>query len=151
MMSYERCWQITESQENMPLRRNPCMCMCSVAQLCPVLCDPMDCSLPGSSVHEIVQARIMEWFPISYSRGSPQPQDWTHISYIFCIGKMILYHCTTCVSEEHHVSSNESKDIMSVSQYLCLLVLGHNLRWDVIWFQDGKGHTFFSLSPVMEA
>ena len=53
MMSYERCWQIIESQENMPLRRKPCKCVRSVAQLCPVLYNPMDCSLPGSSVHRI--------------------------------------------------------------------------------------------------
>ena len=41
-----------------------------VAQLCPTLCDPMDCSQPGSSVHEIIQARILEGFAISFSRGS---------------------------------------------------------------------------------
>ena len=47
----------------------------SVAQLCPTLCDPMDCSLPGSSIHGIFQARILEWVPISSSRGSSQPRD----------------------------------------------------------------------------
>ena len=41
-----------------------------VVQLCLTLCDPMDCSLPGSSVHGILQARILEWLAISYSRGS---------------------------------------------------------------------------------
>ena len=41
-----------------------------VAQLCPTLCDPVDCSLPGSSVHGIFQARIQEWVAISFSRGS---------------------------------------------------------------------------------
>ena len=40
---------------------------CSVTQSCPTLCDPMDCSLPGSSVHGIFQARILEWVAISYS------------------------------------------------------------------------------------
>ena len=39
------------------------------AQLCPTLCDPMDCSLPGSSIHVILQARILEWADISFSRG----------------------------------------------------------------------------------
>ena len=48
-------------------------CVCSVALLCPTLCDPMDCSLPGSSVHGIFQARIMEWVGISYSRDLPNP------------------------------------------------------------------------------
>ena len=42
----------------------------SVTQLCPVLCNPMDCSSPGSSVHGIFQARILEWVAISSSRGS---------------------------------------------------------------------------------
>ena len=40
-----------------------------VAQSCPTLCDPMDCSLPDSSVHEIFQARVLEWVAISFSRG----------------------------------------------------------------------------------
>ena len=44
-----------------------------VAQSCPPLCNPMDCSLPGSCVHEIFQARILEWVAISFSRGSSQP------------------------------------------------------------------------------
>ena len=43
--------------------------MCVHAQLCPILCDPMDCSPPGSSVHKILQARVLEWVAISYSRG----------------------------------------------------------------------------------
>ena len=53
-----------------------------VAQSCPTLCDPMDCSPPGSSVHEIFQARILEWVAISFSRGSFPPRDRTHISQI---------------------------------------------------------------------
>ena len=48
--------------------------MCSVTQSCPTLCDPIDHSLPGSSVHGIFQARILEWAAISYSRGSSQPR-----------------------------------------------------------------------------
>ena len=53
-----------------------------VAQLCLTLCDPMDCSLPGSSVHRIFQARVLEWAAISFSRGSSQPRDWTQVSCI---------------------------------------------------------------------
>ena len=52
-----------------------------VAQLCPTLCDPMDCSLPGSTVHGIFQARILEWVAISFSRRS-QPRDWSRVSRI---------------------------------------------------------------------
>ena len=46
-----------------------------VAQSCPTLCDPMDCSLPGSSVHGIFQARVLEWVAIAFSRGSFRPSD----------------------------------------------------------------------------
>ena len=64
----------------------PCV-LC--AQLHPTLCDPMNCSLPGSSVHRISQARIPEWVAISYSRGSSQLKDWIRI---LCTGRWILYH-----------------------------------------------------------
>ena len=54
-----------------------CVCartrMCVRAQSCPTLCNPMDCSPPGSSVHGIFQARILEWVAISYSRGFSDP------------------------------------------------------------------------------
>ena len=53
-----------------------------VAQSCPTLCDPVDCSPPGSPVHGILQARILEWVAISFSRGSSQPRDQTRVSCI---------------------------------------------------------------------
>ena len=53
-----------------------------VAQSCPTLCDPMDCSLPGSSLHGILQARVQEWVAISFSRGSSWPRDRTWVSCI---------------------------------------------------------------------
>ena len=49
---------------------------------CVWLCDPMDCSLPGSSVHGVLQARILEWVAIPFSRGSFWPGDWTWVSCI---------------------------------------------------------------------
>ena len=65
------------------------------------LCDPMDCSPPGSSVHGILQARILEWDAISFSRGSSWPRNWTQVSCIagrrfnlwgyFCIWCSNLY------------------------------------------------------------
>ena len=51
-------------------------------QSCQTLCDPMDCSLPGSSLHGILQARVLEWVAISFSRGSSQPRDQTRVSLI---------------------------------------------------------------------
>ena len=53
-----------------------------VTQSCLTLCDPMDCSPPGSSVHGVFQARILEWGAISFSRGSSQPRDQTWVSYM---------------------------------------------------------------------
>ena len=60
-----------------------------VTQSCLTLCDPMDCSLPGFSVHGILQARILEWVAMPFSRGSSRPKDGTWVS---CIGRWILYH-----------------------------------------------------------
>ena len=56
------------------------------------LCSPVDYSRPGSPVHGISQARILEWVAICSSRGSSPPSDGTHIS---CIGRQILYSCAT--------------------------------------------------------
>ena len=55
---------------------------CSVTQLCPTLCDPMDCSPPDSSVKGMLQARILAWVAISSSRGSLGPRDRTQVSRI---------------------------------------------------------------------
>ena len=63
-----------------------------VAQWCPALFEPRDYSPPGSSVHGILQARILEWVAISSSRGSSPPRDWT---FVFCIGRQILCHWAT--------------------------------------------------------
>ena len=53
-----------------------------VAQSCPTLCDPVDCSPQGSSFHGILQARILEWVAISFSRGSSRPRNQTQVSRI---------------------------------------------------------------------
>ena len=86
------------------------------AQMHLTLCHLMDCSPPGSSVHGILQARILEWVAISSSRGSFQPQDQTHVS---CIGKQVLYH--------HDLEEilPDSKSISSPNSHGC---------WDIITF-----------------
>ena len=81
-----------------------------IAQLCPTLCDPVDCSLPGSSVNGIFQARVLEWVAIAFPRGSSPPRDRTQVSRIVgrrftvwatreapCYGKVALYLELTCV------------------------------------------------------
>ena len=65
------------------------VCCCLATKSCQALWDPMDSNPPGSSVHEISQARILEWVAISFSSGSSAPRDQTCIS---CIGRQTLYH-----------------------------------------------------------
>ena len=66
----------------------------TAAEKCSVMsvCDSMDCSLPGSSVHGLLQARILEWVIISFSRRSSQTRDGTGVSCVCCKGRRILYH-----------------------------------------------------------
>ena len=70
---------LSSRSQNLKGRRAYC---CLVAQSCPTLCDPMDCSPLGSSVHGISQARILEWVAICFSRGSSPPRDRTWVSCI---------------------------------------------------------------------
>ena len=74
----------------LPLPRGVSPCMS--AKLCPTLCNLINCSLPASSVHGILQARILKWVALPSSRGSSQPRDQTHVFYISCICRQVLYH-----------------------------------------------------------
>ena len=72
-----------------------CLVACvhvKLLQSCLTLYDPMDHSLPGSSVHGILQARILAWVAMPSSRGSSRPRDLTHVPYVSCIGRQVLYH-----------------------------------------------------------
>ena len=69
-----KCIMLSQSSQT----RRFTFCMCSVAQLYPTLYGPMDCSPPGSYVHGILQARILEWVATSYFRGSSQPRYQIH-------------------------------------------------------------------------
>ena len=61
-------------------------------QSCCTLCDTMDWSPPGNSVYGILQVRILERVVMPSSRRSSWPRDWTHVSYVSCIGRWVLYH-----------------------------------------------------------
>ena len=67
-----------------------------------LFCDPMDCSPPGSYVHGIFQARILELVAISSSRGSSWPRNWTPVSCVSCIGRQFLYPCPTWEAHNEH-------------------------------------------------
>ena len=75
-------------------------CCCLVAKFCLTLCDPMDCSLPGSPVHGILQTRILEWVTIPFSRRSSLPRDQT---CIFCIAGVFF---TTEPGKPTHIFTN---------------------------------------------
>ena len=68
----------------------------------------MGCGPPGSSIHGILQARILKWVAISFSRGSSWPRDQTRLSCIFCIGRWVLYHQSHLGSPHCYFSSIQS-------------------------------------------
>ena len=82
----EKGWQFTRCtspcRRGIPLRSHSVLVLCLVAQSCPSLCNPMDCSLPGSSIHRISQARIMEWIAISFFRSPALHRDRMYVSCI---------------------------------------------------------------------
>ena len=61
-------------------------------QSCPTLCEPMDCSPPGSSIHWISQARVLEWVTISFSRASSRPRDLDPHLLCLLMGRQLVYH-----------------------------------------------------------
>ena len=67
------------------------LCVYAQVQLYLTPCDPMDCSPPGSSVHGILQARILEWVAMPSSTGSSRPRDQTRVSYVSFTARQILY------------------------------------------------------------
>ena len=68
-------------------------CMCAkLDQVCLTLCNPTDCSRPGSSVHGILWARILVWVVMPSSKESSLPRDQTHVSHVSCIGSQVLCH-----------------------------------------------------------
>ena len=79
------------------VRGRPCVHAKSL-QSVQLFVTPMDCSPPGSSVHGILQGRILEWVAMPSSRGSYWPRDRTCVSYISCISRQFLYH-------QHHLGS----------------------------------------------
>ena len=87
------------------------------------LCDPMDCSPPGSSVHGLLQARILEWVAMSSSRGSSRSRDQTWIPYISCTGRQFLYHLVLAGKSVFlsYYSLKENKTLMNINLDLFIL------------------------------
>ena len=105
-----RLWcSITDSPEFFDLELFLCMCA-QPLQLCH-LCDPMDYSLPGSSVHGILQARILEWIAMPFFRGSTQSRDWTHISCASCLADGLF----TAEPPEKHLEPKKTPITRAIS------------------------------------
>ena len=96
-----------------------CMCVCSVNNLCPILCDPVYCNRPGSSVKWIFPERILEWVASSFSRRCSQPRDQRHIFCFSGIGRRILYHWTTWEATQSYFVCV----CVYIYTYTCMLLL----------------------------
>ena len=103
-------------------------------QSCPILSNPMDCSLPGSVVHGIFQARIWEWLAISSSRSSFKSRGPNCFSCISCIVRWILYHCSHLGSPGFQNKGNEGEQVIWGSK--------RQLAHTWIWKPQGKGEIF---------
>ena len=126
--------------------------LCSVTQSYPTLCDPMDCSPPGSSVHGIFQARRQEWVAISSSRGSSRPRYRIWVSCVSCIGRWVLYHWATreaLLIKSLSVNIGAFPHIHTYLQIICqVYAVPHpqdvfpRALWryltQLIWFSSGK-------------
>ena len=123
-----------------------------VNQLCPTLCDSMDCSLPGSSIHGILQARILEWVAIPFSRGLPQPRDWTQVSCI--AGKFFTFWATRDAPQVPMGGSRKmgmrgvpvmNSDVTPRERLWGLwLWMPHLGLWKTSWTQQEASQQFFS-------
>ena len=86
-------WRIVRRFSNKLGIKLPCMCMCAKSlQSCPTLCDTMYYSPPCSSVHGILEARILKWAAMPSSREFSQLRDQTCVPYISCISRQVIYH-----------------------------------------------------------
>ena len=95
---WPKSFRISRHWSLQPLSHQRWSCMCAYSSS--TLSNPVDRSPPSSSVHGILQARILEWAAVSCSRGSSRPRDWTHISCVSCISRQILYHQATWEAPE---------------------------------------------------
>ena len=89
----------------------------------PTLCNPIECNPPGFPVHRILQAKILEWVAISFSRGSSRPKDQSQVS---CIGGRFFF--CACKQILHHLAHQGSFSVLNVFSFIvrliCLIIIG---------------------------
>ena len=112
-----------------------CVCIKSL-QLCLTLCDPMGCSLPGSSVHGILQARTLDWVGMPFSRGSAQPRDQTHILCLlhWQVGSPEVYNP---IKKPQPTRRNKVMAPLVQSEELCRVSIAPESLWD--WYPSSIG------------
>ena len=126
--------------------------------MCPTLDDPRDCSPPGSSVHEILLARILKWVSISFSRGSSQLRDWTQVSWIS--GRFFIIWVNRRIGKPGVLQSMESQSWIWLSDFhftylipdksVCRSRSDRTRHGKTDWLQIGKGvHQGCILSPCV--
>ena len=110
-----------------------------VAQSCLTFCDPMNCSLPGSSVHGIFQARILEWVAISFSRGSSQPRVQTWVS---CIAGRFFTIWTTREGPPYYIKVKVTQSCLIICNPMdytfCEILQARILEWKAFPFSRGS-------------
>ena len=116
------------------------VCVCIHVQSYSTLCDPMDYSLPSSSVHGIFQARLLEWVATHSFRGSSWPRDWTGISCVSCItGRFFLplsHGCLSLVQCYFAVVDFTSGTLHGIlRKKVCPLKLFYFLRWWLYYWE----------------
>ena len=114
----------------------------SVAQLCPTLCDPTDCSPPASSVPGISQARILDWVAFPISREYSRPRDRNQVSYVSWIGRRKLYlqHHLGSPGKQLGVAANTDEASFTCLPLTCSLAQCLTRHWTGSWgplFQRG--------------
>ena len=133
-------WRIDSSVIVITDTTHDCLC---VSQSCLTLCDPMDCSPPGSSVHGILQARILEWVAISFSRGSSWSRNWTWVSCI--AGRLFTDWATRKTYNCSAVTLFKSTIKWSRKIILALWVWGSLVHWTkasiLNWCQGGRANS----------
>ena len=124
-----------------------------VIQSCPTLCDPMDCSPPGSSVHGNPQARILEWFSLLFSRGSSPPRDQTRVSciagrlctiwatreaWLLLEALLIEFFIADTPARMQQFSSDEDKNFSLPLPRFRVSVEGSHRCWLIHWWTDSN-------------
>ena len=115
-----------------------------VARSCSALCDPMDCSPPGSCIHGILQARVLEWVVISFSRRSSQPRDRTRVSRtvgrwftIWATREVLIYLILSCIFvSSYSLWCREIRDFF--------IYLFNHFKY--LWYLDGSSVSSPSLN-----